>query len=78
MTQELGPAGCESETDVGPLRWGRVHREVPMKCTRCGGRMVYQKFYGLQDQFWGWRCIYCGEIIDQVILANRQFSRTGR
>jgi len=42
-----------------------------MNCFRCGRGMVYEKFYGPQDCFWGWRCIFCGEIIDQVILENR-------
>lgn len=42
-----------------------------MKCSRCNGVMVYEKFFGLQEDFWGWRCIFCGEIIDQVILENR-------
>ena len=32
---------------------------------------VYEKYYGLEDQFWGWRCIWCGNIIDQIILENR-------
>jgi hypothetical protein len=44
-----------------------------MKCNRCCGEMVYEKFFGLQEHFWGWRCILCGEIIDQVILENRQW-----
>ncbi|MGB9629038.1 MAG: hypothetical protein ACPL6D_10280 [Thermodesulfobacteriota bacterium] len=43
-----------------------------MKCYRCKGVMVYEKFFGLQEDFWGWRCIFCGEIIDQVILENRK------
>ncbi len=43
-----------------------------MKCYRCGGGMVYEKFFGLQEQFWGWRCIFCGEIIDPLILENRR------
>jgi hypothetical protein len=64
----------------GPIGWGGIrikHRssfpkkEVAMKCYRCGGAMVYEKFYGNCDFFWGWRCIFCGEIIDQVILENR-------
>jgi hypothetical protein len=42
-----------------------------MKCYRCGGRMVYQKFYGKEEQFYGWRCIFCGEIVDHVISENR-------
>ncbi len=46
-----------------------------MKCYRCSSHMVYQKFYGPQEDFWGWRCIFCGEIIDQVILENRQSVR---
>jgi hypothetical protein len=52
--------------------------EVHMKCQRCLSEMVYEKFYGLQEYYWGWRCILCGEIIDEVILENRQWSRTGK
>ena len=48
-----------------------------MKCYRCSSNMVYEKFYGPQEYFWGWRCIFCGEIIDQVILENRLSSRAG-
>jgi len=29
------------------------------------------------ENFLGWRCIQCGEIIDEVILENRQVG-TGR
>ena len=43
-----------------------------MKCHRCGSVMVYEKFYGHHEQFLGWRCILCGDIVDQVILENRQ------
>jgi hypothetical protein len=46
-----------------------------MKCSRCSSDMIYEKFYGYQEQFWGWRCIFCGEIIDQVILENRMLGR---
>lgn len=49
-----------------------------MKCHRCGSVMVYEKFYGLDAQFSGWRCVLCGEIIDQVILENRQTGTTGQ
>jgi hypothetical protein len=42
-----------------------------MKCNRCGGLMTYEKFYSLVEDFFGWRCIFCGEIVDQVILENR-------
>lgn len=48
------------------------------KCQRCKGAMVYDKFYGLQEQFWGWKCLICGEIIDPVILKNRQLMREGQ
>jgi len=43
-----------------------------MKCHRCGSVMVYERFYGPHEYFSGWRCVLCGEIIDQVILENRQ------
>jgi hypothetical protein len=43
-----------------------------MKCHRCGSVMVYERFYGPHEHFSGWRCVLCGDIIDQVILENRQ------
>jgi hypothetical protein len=54
---------------VGPSH--SLSQEVAMKCSRCGGSMVYEKFYGVSEEFFGWRCIFCGEIVDQVILENR-------
>jgi len=39
--------------------------------------MVYERFYGPGENFFGWRCIQCGEILDEVILENRQVG-TGR
>ena len=49
-----------------------IAEEVVMKCHRCGGVMVYEKFYGICEHFFGWRCIACGEIFDPVIFENRQ------
>ncbi|NWF94076.1 MAG: hypothetical protein HXY46_14340 [Syntrophaceae bacterium] len=46
-----------------------------MRCDRCGSAMIQEKFYGPQEHFHGWRCIFCGEIIDPVILQNRRGSR---
>jgi hypothetical protein len=43
-----------------------------MKCDRCCGEMAYEKFYGPSEYFWGWRCIFCGEIVDTMILDNRK------
>jgi len=48
-----------------------ISRRAFMKCARCGGKMNYEKFYTTSEEFFGWRCIFCGEIIDQVILENR-------
>jgi hypothetical protein len=43
-----------------------------MNCDRCGGLMSNEKFYGgKDDDFLGWRCVACGEIVDEVILKNR-------
>jgi hypothetical protein len=49
-----------------------------MKCLRCRGVMVYDKFYGLQEHYWGWKCLICGEIVDPVILQNRQLMKAGQ
>ena len=55
-----------------------MNRLLPMKCHRCRGVMVYDKFYGSQEQFWGWKCLICGEIVDPVILENRELMRAGQ
>ena len=47
-----------------------------MRCTRCGGLMVFEEFEDFVlgsdgDGFWGRRCINCGAIVDPVIAAHR-------
>ncbi len=44
-----------------------------MNCERCNGLMSHEKFYSeFGEEFWGWRCVNCGELIDDVVLRNRQ------
>ena len=51
---------------------GKSNREKHgIKCQRCKGWMVFEKFYGLNDVFPGWHCVICGNIIDPVILLHR-------
>ncbi len=33
--------------------------------------MLFQKFYGTEDHYLGWKCLFCGEVVDEVILDNR-------
>jgi hypothetical protein len=40
-------------------------------CQRCNARMAFDKFYGRDSYFFGWRCISCGDILDPVILLHR-------
>jgi hypothetical protein len=42
-----------------------------MKCGKCSGIMFQEKYYSQEDSFFAWRCLYCGEIVDEVILENR-------
>jgi hypothetical protein len=49
-----------------------------MKCLRCNSVMTYDKFYGPDEHFWGWKCVICGEIVDRVVMENRELMRTGR
>jgi len=49
-----------------------------MKCERCGGYMVDDVFYGPEGSFSGMKCMGCGEVIDPVIMENRQLMREGR
>ncbi len=48
-----------------------------MNCPRCKSGMIEETFEDLQDDtgaicFYGFRCIICGEILDPVIIANRE------
>ena len=48
-----------------------------MMCVRCDGLMVVDRFDDFRDDtgefnFKAWRCLTCGEIIDSVIISNRQ------
>ncbi len=49
----------------------RADEEVAMRCHRCRGSMIYEKFHDEDDEYFAWRCIVCGEMIDHVILKNR-------
>ncbi len=49
-----------------------------MNCHRCGSLMIHQDFYSADERFSGWRCIGCGEIVDEVILENRKWTPLGR
>jgi len=55
-----------------------MEKSLFTKCFRCGSAMFYDKFYGPNDQFWGWKCLICGEIVDPVILENRQLMASGQ
>jgi len=53
-------------------RLGMTKGPLFMRCGKCGGLMVYEKFIGREiEDFSGWRCVICGEIVDEVILRNR-------
>jgi hypothetical protein len=47
-----------------------------MRCTRCGGLMVFEEFVlgSGGNGFWGRRCINCGAIVDPVIAAHRRLT----
>jgi hypothetical protein len=53
---------------------------MEMRCPKCDGVMNFEEFmYGGGGEtpwsYEGWRCVYCGEIIDPLILLNRETSK---
>ncbi len=40
--------------------------------------MIYEKIYYETQYFWVWKCVYCGEYIDPVILENRKIQKSNR
>ena len=45
-----------------------------MRCRRCNGLLVKERFYdlhGTQLHLDAWRCVACGDVLDPLILRNR-------
>lgn len=40
--------------------------------------MIYETFYGLNEEFRGFKCVICGDIIDPLILQNRHLMSSGQ
>ena len=40
--------------------------------------MVFESFFGPHDQFTGLKCVICGEVIDPIILQNRERMKAAR
>jgi hypothetical protein len=56
--------------DKSGTKTGNQNKNI-MSCQRCGGRMIFEKFYDVNNIFFGWHCVICGEILDPVILLHR-------
>jgi len=46
-----------------------------MQCTRCAGLRVSEIIYEGGSRVVALRCVLCGDIIDRVIILNRQRRR---
>lgn len=52
-----------------------------MNCPKCGGAMSFETFVSTSSEsapwsFEGWRCVYCGDIIDPLVVLNRMKTET--
>ena len=83
LQPKLGYSRALQEIQITPFEQ-RLEREKQMKfkktsnkatlavhCRKCRGRMTFEKFYGPNDSFYGWHCVFCGDILDPVILLHR-------
>jgi uncharacterized Zn finger protein len=43
-----------------------------MQCTRCAGLRVPETIYEGGSRVLALRCVHCGDVIDRVIVLNRQ------
>ena len=43
-----------------------------MSCLKCGGRLAPERLHVRGGVFDGFRCIMCGDVIDEQILENRK------
>ncbi|HXZ26021.1 MAG TPA: hypothetical protein VEI24_07370 [Nitrospiria bacterium] len=45
--------------------------EGPMNCPKCRGLMYSERVSDFSLTFYAWKCVNCGAMIDQTILANQ-------
>jgi len=45
-----------------------------MKCPKCTGMMMLERFSDFFLVFYAWKCINCGSMIDRTISNNRRKS----
>ena len=67
------PIALPSSISSPPLR----DSSLEQSCPRCEGLLAHEYCFDLLDGtgekgFWGLRCFQCGEVIDPLILRNRQ------
>ena len=60
----------ERDNRVTTMATGKA-KKIGMTCQRCGGSMIFEKFYDVSNVFFAWHCVICGEILDAVILLHR-------
>jgi hypothetical protein len=39
--------------------------------------MIHEEFFGSNGTFFSWRCLICGEVVDQMIIENRDHQSHG-
>jgi DNA-directed RNA polymerase subunit RPC12/RpoP len=52
-----------------------VTNDKKVRCPRCDGAMVFERFQDMLTLFYSWRCVNCGEIVDPVVSKNREPAR---
>ena len=52
-----------------------VNNDKTVRCPRCDGAMVFERFQDMLTLFYAWRCVNCGEIVDPVVSKNREPAR---
>jgi DNA-directed RNA polymerase subunit RPC12/RpoP len=52
-----------------------VANDKRVRCPRCDGAMVFERFQDMLTLFYAWRCVNCGEIVDPVVSKNRESAR---
>ena len=72
MTKEMHQNNelLKGDNTVMTMAAGKAEK-IEMTCQRCGGRMIFEKFYDISNVFSAWHCVICGEILDAVILLHR-------
>lgn len=58
--------------------WVSIYEEKTMRCVRCLGMVTIERIFTREGAMVMSRCVYCGDLVDAMVISNRGRSSARR